>query len=384
MRIYLDHNATTPVEPEAADAMAAALRDHFGNPSSVHAFGQQAKALLDEARTAVARLLGASPAEVVFTGSGTEADNLALRGVQPRSPASPRPHLIVSAIEHEAVGQTARALADLGWQTTVLPVDGAGLVNPDDLRQAIGHGASLVSVMHANNETGTIQPISTLAGIAHEHGALFHTDAVQSAGKVPLDVAALGVDLLSIAAHKFGGPKGVGALWMRRGVSLSPALTGGRQERGRRAGTENVPGIAGLGVAARRAIDRVGRSSAVAALRDRLEGELLRRIPGTAVNGDPVRRLPNTTSISFDGVEGESLVIALDLEGIAVSAGSACSSGTYEPSHVLRALGLPPGRVQSAVRFSLGPYTEAAEIESVLEVVPCVVERMRQAARPGS
>ena len=331
-----------------------------------------------EARDRVGLLLGASPSDIVFTGGGTEGDNLALRGLAGIPALASRRHVVISAFEHEAILNTARALARQGWSVSEVPVGPLGVVDPDTLQQALRPDTAIVAVMHANNEIGTIQPIAELSRLAHEAGALFHTDAVQSAGKIPIDVGALGVDMLAISAHKFGGPKGVGAMWIRRGLSLVPLVTGGRQERGRRAGTENVPGLVGLGAAARAAVGRLDSGDrGIAALRDRLEAGILERIPGTAVNGDRVRRVPNTTNISFEDVEGESLVIGLDLEGIAVSTGSACSSGTLEPSHVLRALGLPASRVQSAIRFSLGPPTTDADIERVLEVLPKVVARLR-------
>lgn len=377
MRVYLDHNATTPVAAEVADAMHEAVRGCFGNASSIHAFGQAAKAALDDARSAVAELLGARPNDVIFTGSGTEADNLAIRGVAEASPAAGRRHLVASAIEHEAVLNTLKALSKRGWTSTLLPVGAAGVVEPAALEAAITDDTALVSVMHANNEIGTLQPIAELAGVAHRHGALFHTDAVQSAGKVPLDVSSLGVDLLSISAHKFNGPKGVGAIWIRRGLRLVATTTGGRQERNRRAGTENVPAIAGLGVAARLAAAKLAREAArLRALRDRLESSLLDRVPDAAVNGTG-ERVPNTTNISFHGVEAEALLIALDLEGIAVSTGSACSSGTLEPSHVLRAMGLTPRRAQSSIRFSLGLGNTDEEVDRLVGVLPPLVARLR-------
>jgi cysteine desulfurase len=353
------------------------LRESYGNASSVHVFGQQAKALLDEARSAVARLIAAEPSEIVFTSGGTESDNLAVRGVAEALASSGR-RLVISAIEHEAVLNTVKALGKRGWSTTVVPVESTGVIAPGALASAIDDKTALVSVMLANNELGTIQPVAELAAIARARGALFHTDAVQAVGKIPVDVRALGVDLLTLSGHKFGAPKGVGALWVRRGLALQAHSTGGRQERGRRAGTENVPGIEGLrvaaGIAARApAVDGVR----IGSLRDRLESGLLGVVPGTAVNGEPSARVPNTTNISFERVEGESLVIALDLEGIAVSTGSACTSGTLEPSHVLRAIGLPSSRVQSAIRFSLGPGTTDAEIDRVLDVLPGVVARLR-------
>ena len=382
--VYLDHNATTPVHPAAADAVAEALRNQFGNASSVHAYGQAAKAALDEARAGVAALVGGEPSEIVFTSGGTEADNLAIRGVAEAAPADRR-HLIASAIEHEAVLHTFKALAARGWRTTLLRVDSRGVVDPAELERALTPETALVSVMHANNEIGTLQPIPELAGIAHAGGARFHVDAVQSAGKVPLDVRALGIDLLSISAHKFNGPKGAGALWMRRGARVVATMTGGRQERNRRAGTENVPAIVGLGIAARVAREQLeSTATGCRALRDRLEAGILERVSGAVVNGAPDARVPNTTSISFDRVEAEALLIALDLEGIAVSTGSACSSGTLEPSHVLRAMGLPPRRVQSSIRFSVGLGNTDAEIEHVLAVLPGIVDRLRALAGSGA
>lgn len=380
-RIYLDHNATTPPAPEVIEAVSRASREVFGNASSIHAFGQRAKAALDEARTEVARLIGAEPGDIVFTSSGTEADNLALRGVMGAAKSS-RPGLVVGSTEHEAVLNTAKALARQGCRVTLLPVDREGRLEVDGLAAHVAHDAALVSVMLANNETGVAQPVESLVPVAHERGALFHTDAVQAAGKLPIDVSALGVDLLSLAAHKFGGPKGVGALWIRRGTHLSAVITGGRQERNRRAGTESVPAIVGFGVAARLARTRLAaEGTRLAALRDRLEAGILACVPGTVVNGAGAPRVPNTANVAFEHVEAESLLIALDLEGIAVSTGSACSSGTLEPSHVLRAMGLSHGRVQSSVRFSLGSTTTAAEIERVLEVLPTVVARLRAVGR---
>jgi cysteine desulfurase len=376
-RIYLDHNATTPVDPDVADAVARAMRDEFGNPSSVHAFGQKAKTLLDGARSSVAALIGGDASEVVFTSGGTEADNLAVRGIAEGLEQSARRHLVASAIEHEAVLNTVKALARRGWTATLVPAGPDGVVSPDAVRAAMTPATALVSIMHANNETGVIQPIAELAAIAREHGARFHTDAVQSAGKIPVDVRALGADLVSVSAHKFYGPKGTGALWIRRGTRLGSLLAGGRQERNRRAGTENVPAIVGFGIAADRAIDKMAAEAIrQAALRDLLESSVVTAVPGCVVNGTGPR-VPNTTNISFDGVEAESLLIALDLEGIAVSTGSACSSGTLEPSHVLRAMGLPPHRAESSIRFSLGQSTTTNDIERVAAVLPRLVEKLR-------
>lgn len=383
VRIYLDYNATAPPLPEVVAAVGRVMSDTFGNPSSVHSFGQQAKAELDAARASVAGLLGAEASEVVFTAGGTESDNLAIRGAAEALEPAGRRHLVTTTIEHEAILNTVRALARRGWETTLVPVGPSGVVEPDDLRAAMRSDTAVVSIMHANNEIGTVQPIADLAAIAREHGALFHTDAVQSAGKIPVHVRALGVDLLSIAGHKFGGPKGTGALWIRRGVRLLPYLTGGRQERARRAGTENVPALAGLGVAARIAADKAATAGdQLAALRDRLEAGILANVSGTIVNGDPARRVPNTTNISFEAIEAESLLIALDLEGVAISTGSACSSGSLEPSHVLKAMGLPNARARNSLRFSLGSTTTADEIEFVVGVLPRLVSRLRQLGRP--
>lgn len=384
MRIYLDHNATTPLDPLVVDRMTQALRDVWGNASSVHHFGQQAKAALDEARGAVATLLGAEASEVVFTCGGTESDNIAIRGAAEALEAGGRRHLITSAIEHEAVLATVRALARRGARVTILPVDASGIVSPDRLREAMTDDTALVSVMHANNEIGTVQPIGELAAIAHERGALFHTDAVQSAGKLPLDVRALGVDMLSIAGHKFYGPKGTGALWLKRGVRLVPPMTGGRQERNRRAGTENVPALVGLGVAADVARQKLaGEAARLAGLRDRLEAGILAGVAGSERNGAAAPRVPNTTNISVDGIESESLLIGLDLAGIAVSSGSACSSGTLEPSHVLKAMGLSHGRTLGSIRFSLGASNTEADIDRVIEVLPPLVAKLRSLTTVG-
>jgi cysteine desulfurase len=384
VRIYLDHNATAPILPEVAATVSRVMQETVGNASSVHAFGQQAKAEVDRARIAVASMLGADPSEVVFTSGGTEADNLAIRGAAEALEPTGRRHLIATAIEHEAVLNTFKALERRGWTTTLLPAEPSGIVNADALVEALRPETALVSVMHANNEIGTIQPIAQLAALTRAHGALFHTDAVQSVGKIPVSVRGLGVDLLSLSAHKFGGPKGVGALWMRRGVRLAAQATGGRQERGRRAGTENVPGIAGLGVGALLAVAKLTTEGPrLAALRDELEAAILRTVAGAVVNGDRSMRVPNTTNIGFEGIEAESLLIALDLEGVAVSTGSACSSGSLEPSHVLRAMGLPTTRARNSLRFSLGPGTTVEDIAFVADVMPRLVARLRTLGRPA-
>jgi cysteine desulfurase len=384
MRIYLDHNATTPLDPLVADRMAQAMRDIWGNASSIHHFGQQAKAALDQARGAVGTLIGADASEIIFTAGGTESDNLAIRGAAEAIEPSGRKHLVASAIEHEAVLNTMKALARRGWRVSLVPVDAGGIVSVDRMREAITADTALVSVMHANNEIGTIQPIAEIAAIAHEHGALFHTDAVQSAGKIPIDVKALGTDMLTIAGHKFYGPKGTGALWTRRGVRLVAPMTGGKQERSRRAGTENVPALVGLGVAAELAQQKMEREAPrLGALRDRLESGVLAKVSNTERNGAAAPRVPNTTNISIDRVEAESLLIGLDLAGIAVSSGSACSSGTLEPSHVLKAMGLPHARTLGSIRFSLGAANTDADIDRVLEVLPPIVEKLRSLTTVG-
>jgi cysteine desulfurase len=384
VRVYFDYNATSPLATEAADAVVRVTREVYGNASSVHHFGQQAKGVLDEARSAVAALINGDPSEIVFTSGGTEADNFALRGAADVFESLPngRRHLVASAIEHEAVLNTLKALAKRGWKTTLVAVDQTGIVSPDRLRDAVTDDTAVVSVMHANNEIGTVQPIAALAAIAHERGALVHTDAVQSVGKIPVDVRAIGADLLSLSAHKFNGPKGAGALWIKRGTRMLPSMTGGKHERNRRAGTENVAAIAGLGAAATLAQKKLtGEGARLAALRDRLENGILKNVTGTAVNGALQPRVPNTTNISFDRVEAESLLIALDLEGIAVSTGSACSSGTLEPSHVLKAMGLPTHRTQNSLRFSLGMLSTEAEVDRVIDVLPRLVAKLRALTR---
>ncbi|HEY2435357.1 MAG TPA: cysteine desulfurase family protein [Vicinamibacterales bacterium] len=382
MRAYFDHNATTPPAPETVEVVVRALAGEFGNPSSVHHFGQRAKALLDEARSSVAALIGGEPGEIVFTSGGTESDNLALRGAAEALEPSGRRHIVTSGIEHEAVLNTVKALVKRGWTSTILPVGATGIVSPGALAAAMTPATAVVSVMHANNEIGTVQPIADLAAVAHEHGALFHTDAVQTAGKLPVNVKTLGIDLLTLSAHKFNGPKGAGALWIRRGTRLVSTMTGGKHERNRRGGTENVPGIAGMGVAAGLArVKLPTEAPRLGALRDRLERGILDRVAATALNGAPAPRVPNTTNISFDGVEAESLLIALDLEGFAVSTGSACSSGTLEPSHVLRAMGLPAHRTQNSIRFSLGLGNDETQVDALLAKLPAIVEKLRSLVR---
>jgi cysteine desulfurase len=377
-RIYLDHNATTPVDAAVLDAVTEAMRAEFGNASSVHYFGQRAKVRLDEAREQVAALIGARASEIVFTSGGTEADNMAIRGVAELLAPLGRRHLVATAIEHEAVLATYRQLEKRGWAITLVAPDNQGLVSPEAVDAACTDETALVAVMHANNEIGTLQPVAAIAQRARARGILTLSDAVQSVGRVPVDVGALEVDLLTLSGHKCYGPKGVGALWMRRGTRLLPTATGGKQERSRRAGTENVPGIIGLGVAAALAAARLQDDAArIGAMRDRLEQGVVAQVPRTTINGGRVPRVPNTTNIGFEGIEAESLLIALDLEGIAVSTGSACSSGTLEPSHVLKAMGLPLHQTQNALRISLGRLTTDAHVDRLLAVLPETVARLR-------
>src|SRR3990172_8592124 len=373
--VYLDYNATTPLAPEVLEVMLPYFREEFGNPSSIHSFGQRAKAALYDARERVASLIGASPNEILFTSGGTEADNLAILGVLEAAEGGRR-HLVTSSVEHHAVLNTMK-----GVPVTFLKVDRAGRVDPEDLKSALTPGTLLVSIMHANNETGVVQPVAELARLTHQAGAYFNTDAVQSIGKIPVRVRELGVDLLSLSGHKIYGPKGTGALYVRRGVNVRPIFRGGGQERARPPPTQNLPGLVGLGRAAQLAETHLaGEPNRVAVLRDRLTEDVLARIPGSAPNGAEAERTPNTVNLSFPGVEGETLIIALDLKGCAVSTGAACSSGTVEPSHVLIAMGLSPQQVQGSIRVSLGRYTTAEEIAYFVDVLESVVESIRNHA----
>jgi len=379
-RIYLDHNSTTPVDPAAISAMLPFFGDEFGNASSIHTFGQCARAAVETAREQVAALLNAKPQEIVFTSGGTESDNHAIFGVvQPLLESRPRPHVITTAIEHEAVLNTCQALEKQGATVTYVSVSRDGLVDVDALRDALRPETALITVMHANNELGTVQPLAEIGRIAAEHDIYFHTDAVQSAGKIQVDTQALRLDLLSISGHKLYGPKGVGAIYIKGGTRLRQFLYGGHHQRGFRPGTENVAGIVGLGKAAELArVSLAEDFSHVVKLRDKLEQGLLSCVPDCHANGAAAPRTPNTSNISFSGIEGEALVIALDLKGLACSTGAACSSGAVEPSHVLTAIGLPALEARASIRFSLGRHTAEAEIDAALEIVPAAVAQLRK------
>lgn len=374
-RVYFDNNATTPVLPEAFEAMRPYFTEHFGNASSIHHHGQETRAAVECARESVAALLGCRASEVVFTSGGTEGDNLAIFGL-----ARPGDHIISSTIEHHAVLNSCKHLETIGCEVTRVPVDGRGLVDPHDVRRALRPNTRLITIMMANNETGVLQPVEQIGKIAAEADVYFHTDAVQAAGKVTIDVKRIACDLLSISGHKMHAPQGVGALYVRKGTILQPMLYGGSHERSRRAGTENVPGIVALGKAAeiaKQALDR-GDLAQMAAMRDRIEQQIVRQVGSTGVNGTGAPRVPNTTNIYFDYIEGEALVIALDLKGLAVSTGAACSSGAIEPSHVLTAMGLPPERARASLRFSLGKQNSPDEVEFALGLIPQTVAHLRE------
>jgi cysteine desulfurase len=381
-RIYLDHNATTPLDPQVLQAMTAVLGSEFGNPSSLHWFGQRARAALDLARAKVAALIGGTANEIVFTGSGTEADNMALRGVAGTS-REPRRKVLYTAIEHHAVVNTGKALAEQGIPTEAVRVGPDGIVDLDDLGRRLGPDVALVSIMLANNETGLIQPVAEVARRARAAGALVHCDAVQAAGKISIDVGALAVDLLTLSAHKFYGPKGAGALYVRRGTRLTALLRGGAQEKNRRAGTENVAAIVGMGEAAARAAAALTEEAArETKLRDALEAELL-SIEGTSRNGEGPR-VPNTANVSFEGIEAESLLMALDLAGVAVSTGAACAAGAIEPSHVLRAMALPMARIEGSIRLSIGRGTTEEDVREAAGRIAEAVSKQRALRRPTS
>ncbi len=374
-RIYLDNNATTPVLPEVFEAMRPYFGEQFGNASSIHHHGQQTRAAVEDARESVAALLGCRASEIVFTSGGTEADNLAISGL-----VAAGDHVITSSIEHHAVLHACKHLEEIGCEVTYLPVDGRSQVDPDDVRRALRPNTKLISVMMANNETGMLQPVDEVGRIAAEAGVCFHTDAVQAAAKTAIDVKRIGCTALSISGHKIHAPQGVGALYVKKGTQIRPLFYGGRHERSRRAGTENVPGIVGLGKAARLAKDALdrGEDKKMAAMRDRLQQGILAQVEESGVNGDGAARVPNTTNIHFDHIDGEAMVIALDLKGLAVSTGAACSSGANEPSHVLVAMGLRPDQARASIRFSLGKQTVAEDIELALALVPETVARLRE------
>ena len=373
-RIYLDNNATTPVLPEVLDAMRPYFEEHFGNASSIHHHGQQTRAAIERARESVADLLGCRAPEIVFTSGGTEGDNLAIFGL-----AKAGDHVITSTVEHHAVMNACKHLEKKGCEVTSIPVDGRGRVDPDDVKRALRPATKLVTIMTANNETGVLQPVEDIGNVAAEADVYFHTDAVQAAGKISIDVNKFGCDLLTISGHKVHAAQGVGALYVRKGTLLEAMLYGGSHERSRRAGTENVPGIIGLGKAAEIALAALerGDDKKMAVMRDRLERELL-QLEATGLNGDGAPRVPNTANIYFDFIEGEALVIALDLKGLAVSTGAACSSGAIEPSHVLTAMGLRPDRARASIRFSLGKQSTPDDVDFALSVVPGTVARLRE------
>ena len=374
-RVYFDNNASTPVLSEVFDAMRPYFGEHFGNASSIHHHGQDTRAAVERARESLATLVGCRPSEIVFTSGGTEGDNLAIFGL-----ARSGDHVISSTIEHHAVLNACKHLEELGCEVTYIPVDGSGQVDPDDVRRALRANTRLITIMMANNETGVLQPVEEIGKIAAEADVYFHTDGVQAAGKVPLDVNRIGCDLLSISGHKMHAPQGVGALYVRKGTLLQPMLYGGRHERSRRAGTENVPGIVALGKAAELAQETFqrGDDKTMAASRDRIQQTILENVEATGLNGEGAARVPNTTNIYFEYIEGEALVIALDLKGLAVSTGAACSSGAIEPSHVLTAMGLRPDRARASIRFSLGKQNTPEEVDFALDLVPQTVSRLRE------
>jgi cysteine desulfurase len=374
-RIYLDHNATTPIRPEVRERMLPFLGELFGNPSSAHSYGQEVKVHVEEARRRISEQLGASPAQIVFNSGGTESNNAAIKGV---AFAAEKGHIVTTVIEHPAVMQAVSWLVKKGFEATYVPVGSTGVVDPDDVKKAIRPDTILVTVMHLNNEIGTIQPVEEISRITREAGVPFHTDAAQSFGKLPTKVEDLGVDLMTIAAHKIYGPKGVGALYIRKGTRIDPLIIGGAQEKRRRSGTENVAGIVGFGEAVIRAEEeREDVYKRLVALRQRFASGLMERVPEIVINGDPALTFPSTVSVSVSHVEGESLLLSLDMEGVAISTGSACSSGSLEPSHVLVALGIETVLAQGTLRFSMGRGTTEDEIDRVLEVFPPIVERLR-------
>lgn len=377
-RIYLDHAATTPVDPRVLETMLPYFSESFGNPSSIHSFGRENRKVIEDARAVIAEEIGAAdPREIIFTGSGSESDNMALRGIA-AAYRNRGNHIITSAIEHHAVYDTCKALEKQGFELTIVPVSSEGIVNPDDVMAAVTDRTILVSIMHANNEVGTIQPIADMGKLLRERGILFHTDAVQTVGSIPVNVQELSVDLLSMAAHKFYGPKGVGALYVRKGIKLEPLIYGGGQERNRRAGTENIAGIVGMAKALSLANSELAENQKrIGALRDYLIDNVLSRFEDVQLNGDRNRRLPGNANFSFKYIEGESLLLNLDLKGIAASSGSACTSGSLEPSHVLLAMGICHEIAHGSLRLTLGKSTTKEEIDYFLEVLPEIVAKLR-------
>ena len=379
-KVYLDYNATTPVDPRVLEVMIPFMKEEFGNPSSIHSFGRAGKTALDDSREQVAELLRARPKEIVFTSGGSESNNFAIKGVALRLIERGN-HLITTQVEHSSVLETFRSLESQGFHVTYLRVDKYGLIDLEELKETINDNTILVSIMFANNETGVVMPIKEITEIVNEKEVIFHTDAIQAVGKIDINLKNLSIDLLSLSGHKLYGPKGVGALFIKDGVKLSALIHGGGQERGKRSGTENVAGIVGLGKACeiiREDTEYMIQNTGIKELRDELYNEILKRIGGIKLNGHPEKRLSNTLNLSFEGVEGESLVMNLDLEGIAVSTGSACSEGNVEPSHVLLAMGLSKELAISSLRFSLGRFTEKEDIGRVIEVLPGIVERIRE------
>jgi len=374
--IYLDHAATTPMRPEILEAMHPYFSEHFGNPSSLHSYGQDARAAIEQAREHVARAIGATPQEIIFTSGGTESDNLAIRGVLRGK--SGKDHIITSAIEHPAVLETCKFVEKLGHEVTYIPVDRDGRVNPVAIEEAVQDNTRLISIMHANNEIGSIQPIAEVGAIAASHGIYMHSDAVQTVGKIPVNVNDLNVHMLSISSHKLYGPKGVGCLYVRKGTKLTPLLFGGGHERGLRSGTENVSGIVGFGEAMRLAVEDFADNARIKKLRDKLINTVLREVPHTQLNGGKEHRLPNNINFSFSYIEGESLVLRLNAKGVAGSTGSACSSKKLEASHVLLAIGLDPVDAHGSLRFTLGRDNTEADVEYVSEVLPVIVDELRQ------
>ncbi len=375
--IYMDHNATTPTDPRVLEAMLPYFRERFGNPSSPYSLAHGPRRALDGARESVAKCLGCAPEDIVFTGCGSESDNMAIQGVCALCEGPPG-HIVTSSIEHHAVLHTCERMERCGWDVTYLGVSDGGLVSVDDVERALRRDTRLVTIMHANNEVGTIQPLEAIGELTRARGVPFHSDAVQGVGKIPVSVDALGVDLLSLSAHKFHGPKGVGALYVRPGTRVAAITFGGQQERGLRPGTENVPGIVGLAAALSIAVDEMPETmERLEAMTSRLTDGILSRIDGVLVNGDERHRIPGTVNLSFPGIEGESIVLGLDMEGVAVSTGSACTTDAVGPSHVLQAMGIPPNAAQGSVRFGLGRRTVDQDIDHVLAVLPGIVERLR-------